>query len=98
MGYTIPTSPPVGREEVPMASPRGPQAVAMQLTEPQRAILEEMVRCRTRPQYEVMRATIILQAAKKSLPCYIRASLRGEGKLVHRLLVAWGVWGRRKRL
>src|SRR4029453_4438238 len=63
MGYTIPTSPPVGREEVPMPSPRGPQAVALQLTEPQRAILEEMIRCRTRPQYEVMRATIILQAA-----------------------------------
>ena len=46
-----------------MPRPRGPQAVALQLTEPQRAILEEMVRCRTRPQYEVMRATIILQAA-----------------------------------
>jgi putative transposase len=46
-----------------MPSPRGPQAVAIQLTELQRAILEEMVRCRTRPQYEVMRATIILQAA-----------------------------------
>ena len=63
MGYTIPTSTPVGREEVPMPSPRGPQAVSIQLTDQQRAILEEIVRCRNRPQYEVMRASIILQAA-----------------------------------
>ena len=46
-----------------MPRPRGPPAVALQLTEPQRVILEEMGRCRTRPQYEVMRATMILQAA-----------------------------------
>lgn len=46
-----------------MPSSRGPQAVSIQLTEQQRAILEDIVRCRTRPQYEGLRASIILQAA-----------------------------------
>src|SRR5262249_36315173 len=45
-----------------MPSSRGPQSVSIQLTDQQRAILEEMVRCRTRPQYESMRATVVLQA------------------------------------
>lgn len=46
-----------------MPSPRGPQSVSIQLTDRQRAILEEIVRCRNRPQYEILRATIVLQAA-----------------------------------
>ena len=46
-----------------MQRPRGPQSVPIQLTERQRAILEELVRCRTRLQYEVVRATLILKAA-----------------------------------
>jgi putative transposase len=46
-----------------MPRPRGPQSVSIQLTDRQRAILEEIVRCRNRPRYESMRATIVIQAA-----------------------------------
>lgn len=46
-----------------MRKPRGPQSVSIQLTDRQRAILEEVVRCRNSAQYEVVRATIILEAA-----------------------------------
>jgi transposase len=46
-----------------MPGPRGPQSVPIPLTDRPRAILEERVRCRNRPQYEIMRATIVLQAA-----------------------------------
>jgi putative transposase len=43
--------------------PRGPRPVAIQLTDRQRAILEERVHTRRRPHDEVQRATIILQSA-----------------------------------
>jgi putative transposase len=65
-----------------MPRPRGPQAVAIQLTDPQRAILEEMVCCRTRPQYEVMRATIILQAAAEACNQLIADNLQIDAQTV----------------
>lgn len=46
-----------------MRKPRGPQPAEIQLTDRQRSILEEIVRCHHSPQYEVTRATIILKGA-----------------------------------
>ena len=53
-----PVGPCTDQELVALGQNTSP-AAAIQLTEPQRAILEEMVRCRTRPQYEV---TEVLQS------------------------------------
>lgn len=46
-----------------MRKPRGPRPPLMQLTDRQRALLEEMAAGRRRPHEEVQRATIILQRA-----------------------------------
>jgi putative transposase len=65
-----------------MPRPRGPQSVSIPLTERQRAILEEMVRCRNRPQYEIMRATIVLQAAAGARNQSIAAAMQVDAQTV----------------
>ena len=47
-----------------MRKARGPHPVLIQLTDRQRAMLDEVVRSRRRPHDEVQRATIILQSAE----------------------------------
>jgi len=45
-----------------MSKTRGPKPVAIQLSERQQHILEDIVQCRHSPQYEVVRARVILEA------------------------------------
>lgn len=59
-----------------MRIPRGPRPVAIQLTDRQRAILEEMVHTRRRPHDEVQRATIILQSADGARTRHLAEALR----------------------
>ncbi|MFH1934545.1 MAG: IS630 family transposase [Pseudomonadota bacterium] len=56
--------------------PKGPQPVLIQLTDRQRAISEEIARCRHSPQYEVVRATIILKAASGARNQHIAEDLK----------------------
>lgn len=51
-----------GGEDMNMRKPRGPEPTRIHLTEKQRTILQEIVRCRHSPQYETIRARIILEA------------------------------------
>lgn len=46
-----------------MNKSRGPEPVVIQLSPRQQSILEEIVHCRHSPQYEVLRAKVILEAS-----------------------------------
>jgi putative transposase len=50
------------KNENAMNRSRGPKPVAIQLSERQQSLLEAIVQCRRSPQYEVVRASIILEA------------------------------------
>ena len=54
-----------------MRKPRGPRPALIQLTDRQRALLEEMVAGRRRPHDEVQRAAIILQSADGARTRYV---------------------------
>jgi putative transposase len=61
--------------EVQMREPCDPYPVAIQLTERQRAILEEMVRSRRQPHDEGQHTTIILRSAENARNRHIAVGL-----------------------
>jgi len=58
-----------------MRIPRGPRPFAIQLTDRQRAILEEMIHSRRRPHDEVQRATLIVQSADGARTRHLAAAV-----------------------
>lgn len=72
-----------------MGEPRGPQPVSIQLTDRQRAILEEIVRCRRSPQYEATRATIILKGDSGARNRHIADDLDVSEEMVRTWRARW---------
>jgi putative transposase len=72
-----------------MRNPRGPEPVAIELTDRQQTILAEMVRSRRRPHDEVHRATIILQSAGGARNRQIAAMLGSRDMTVRLWRARW---------
>lgn len=69
--------------------PRGPEPPRIHLTEKQRAMLQEIVRRRHSPQYETVRARIILQADDGARNEHIAVNLQIDRKMVRLWRTRW---------
>jgi len=78
-----------GDKPMNMPKPRGPEPRRIHLTERQRDILQEIVRCRNRPQGETVRARIILMADEGARNKHIAHDLHIGRRTVRRWRTRW---------
>lgn len=78
-----------GDKPMNMPKPRGPEPRRIHLTERQRAILQEIVRCRNSPQGETIRARIILKADEGARNKHIADNLHIGRRRVRHWRTRW---------